>query len=172
METTPGGTASDESAPASGQSWALPLVLAVALAAAAFALIALRGRQGEPVAESKVTSAEVSWAPPLSPQAQSLSLEVDFGNGVRREFAALPWKEGMTVGDLLRAAGRVAPGLTFAHKGQGKMSFLTSIDGIANGAGDGRFWLYEVNGVSGEVSFEVQSLAAGDRVLWAFKHPE
>ena len=49
---------------------------------------------------------------------------------------------------------------------------LISLDGVGNGTADGRFWLYEVNGKPGEVSFAIQPVAAGDRVLWVFKRPE
>jgi hypothetical protein len=78
----------------------------------------------------------------------------------------------MTVADVLEAAASFRPGLKYTQQGSGELALLTSVDGVANGMPVGRFWLYEVNGRPGEVSFAVQRLNSGDRVLWAFKAPE
>ncbi len=105
-------------------------------------------------------------------QGPTASLAIDFGNGVKREFSAVSWKEGMTAGDLMKAASLLSPGLAYEVRGSGEMTLLTSLDGVANGAGDGRYWLYEINGRHAKVSFAVQPLVSGDRVLWVFKQPE
>lgn len=78
----------------------------------------------------------------------------------------------MTVGDLMREATAFRPGIEFTHSGEGEMSFLTSIEGVANEGPEGRSWVYDVGGRKAHVSYEVQPLAAGERVLWAFKRPE
>jgi hypothetical protein len=173
METAPFRTAGGQRpVDAPSRPWTLPLVLAVALGVTT-AIIVFRQKQGELPANGveSATSAE-HWTPPPEPQAQTVSLVIDFGNGVRREFTALPWREGMTVGDLMRAARQFRPGIAFTQQGEGKMALLTSLDGVANGAADGRFWMYEVDGRQAKVSFEVQPLAAGQRTLWAFKQRE
>jgi hypothetical protein len=114
----------------------------------------------------------VSYTEEPSPQGLTASLAIDFGNGAKREFTDMPWDERMTVGDLMRAASLRSPGLAYEVRGSGEMTLLTSLDGVANGEGNGRYWLYEVNGLPAQVSFAVQPLAAGDRVLWVFKRPE
>jgi hypothetical protein len=127
-------------------------------------------KQGPPAANAEASGA--AWTPAADPQADSVSLEIDFGNGAGREFATLPWSAGMTVADVLKQASRFRPGIVFSQQGVGEGAFLTSLDGVTGDAAIGRFWIYEINGKSGEVSFAVQPVAAGDRVLWAFKQPE
>ena len=97
------------------------------------------------------------------------SLAIDFGNGARREFAALPWSDGLTLGKLMREARDFRPGIRYTQRGEGDMAFLTALEGVANDKAAGRYWFYEVDGQRGEVSFEVQPLEAGAKVLWVFK---
>ena len=99
-------------------------------------------------------------------------MKIDFGNGVTHEIKNIRWLEGMNVESLMTLAARVSPGFQFEMSGSGEMTMLTSLDGVANGEGNGRYWLYSVNDKPGEVSFAVQPLAAGDRVLWKFSGPE
>jgi len=173
METAPSRTVGGQRpVDVPSRTWTLPLVLAMALGVT-IAIIVFRQKQGELPANGVEPAASAArWTPPPEPQVQTVSLVIDFGNGVRREFTALPWRAGMTVGDLMGAARQFHPGVVFTQQGEGKMALLTSLDGVANGAADGRFWIYEVDGRPGEVSFEVQPLTAGQRTLWAFKPPE
>jgi hypothetical protein len=151
----------------------LLLVLTVGLGVTAAILVKFRQEPRDYAAGSATSnqSAE-NWTPAPDPRSETVSLAIDFGNGARREFAALPWKDGMTVADLLKSATAFRPGLAFSQQGEGAQAFLTSLDGVAGRAEGSRFWLYEVNGEPGKVSFAIQRLAAGDRVLWAFKPPE
>ena len=151
--------------------WALPLVLAIAIAVSTLLLVVVREKSSKtPNIQSAAPSGD-AWTPPAPPQTETVSLAVDFGNGSRRSFD-LPWSAGMTVGELLRLASDVRPGVQFTQQGADKLAMLTSLDGVANGTAGGRFWLYEVNGEHAIVSFAVQPLAPGDRVLWVFKQPE
>ena len=156
----------------SGNPWTLPLVLAVALAATGWLLLSFRNGSLEGSQEAPAPAAGENLTAPPAPDEQTVGLEVDFGNGARREIAALPWREGMTVGDLMREAAAFRPGIESTRTGQGEMSFLTSLDGVANEGPAGRSWMYQVGGRRAQVSYEVQPLAAGDRVLWVFKRPE
>lgn len=171
MESHPPGTA----APDHGQSprtssWALPAVLAAAAALFAVLLFARPGVDGASTsnpADGGATTA--NWTPAPRPEGQTVSLTIDFGNGARREFDALPWTEGLTLGKLMRQAARFRPSLTYSQKGEGEMAFLTSLEGVANAGAGGRYWFYAVNDARGEVSFEIQPLQPDDRVLWVFK---
>jgi len=150
----------------------MPLVLVAAIALST--LLLLFGRPNTAVVPESgldVGASGKAWTPPASPAAETVSLAVDFDNGSRRSFD-FPWSAGMTVGDLLKLARDLRPGLQFTQQGADKLAMLTSLDGVENGVADGRYWLYEVNGKSGEMSFAVQPVAAGDRVLWVFKQPE
>jgi hypothetical protein len=147
------------------------LVLAVGLAAASWLLMSVRNDPDAPRAGAGAKEQAAAWTPPVA-AGETVALEIDFGNGARREFAALPHRDGMTVGDALRLARDFGPSLTFTHQGEGELSFLTSLDGVANQGPAGRFWLYQVDGEGADVSYEVQPLRAGQRVLWQFKEPE
>lgn len=167
METRDDSPPARESPLAGGNPWTLPLVLAAALALAVTLWV-----QFQHDAADNAAAAATGWSSPIDRQAESVSLAVDFGNGARRDFAALPWREGMTIEGLVKLAADFRPGVEYTQQGEGKLALLTSLDGVTNGTPADRFWLYEVNGEPGQVSFAVRELAAGDRVLWAFKASE
>jgi len=147
------------------------LVLAVGLAAASWLLMTVRSDPDAPRAAGAAKESPVAWAS-AAVAGETVALEIDFGNGARREYAALPHRDGMSVGDALRLARDFGPSLAFTTQGEGELSFLTSLDGVANQGPGGRFWLYQVDGHRADVSYEVQPLAAGQRVLWQFKEPD
>jgi hypothetical protein len=153
----------------------LPLLLAGVLAIAAAVLLAVRDVSPRDESANSVAAtaeAAASWTPAERPQGDTVSLEIDFGNGARRQFEAFPWSAEMTVGDLLRHARKFRPAIVFEHRGAGAKAFLTSLEGVANEGAGGRFWTYEVNGQAAQVGYDVQPLAPGDRVLWRFSRGE
>ncbi|MCC6492025.1 MAG: DUF4430 domain-containing protein [Pirellulales bacterium] len=156
--------------PAPGGRWAMPLVLFTALAIMTGLMLKFKPPAAIPPAGAD-RGAVVGWAP-APPDGPAVSLSIDFGNGARRDFSRLPWNEGMTVGSLMEAAAQFRPGIRLERRGEGAMTLLTSIDGVANQGPGGRSWIYSVNGQAGEVSCAVQPLATGDRVLWVFSAPE
>jgi uncharacterized protein DUF4430 len=98
-----------------------------------------------------------------------VSLVIDYGNGARRQFDALPWHQGMTVADLMQEARDFHPGITFRQRGAGKMAFLTSLDSIAGQtAGEAHQWQYQLNGKPGQQSFGSQIMSPGDHLLWIY----
>ena len=105
------------------------------------------------------------------PTAKTVELVVDYGDGVQKRFAALAFTDGMNVLDALQAAKRHAHGIDFEFAGKGEMAFLLSIDGQKNqGGGEtGKNWVFRLNQKLGHKSFAVQTLAAGDVVLWRFE---
>jgi hypothetical protein len=148
---------------------ALPLLLLIALAIASAALMAWRPEAKQASTGGPNFGAELgSWTPPPAADSLTFSLTIDYGNGERRQFDALPWSESMTVGTALRAAKEFRPGVDFTQQGQGAMALLTSLDGVANDSTVGRFWIYDVDGHPGEVSFEKQPVAAGQQVRWKY----
>lgn len=175
-EGTPADLAGDlPRSSAAPRGWSLPLVLAIALAAASWALVSSRMKRETPPAgphgpATSGSSASGAWtpSPPPDPAAQSVALTIDFGNGATRQFAALPWREGMTVGDALRAARQFPPGVDYEVRGEGAGAMLVSLEGAASEGAGGRYWLYTVDDRPGEVSFEVQPVAPGQRILWEF----
>ncbi len=156
-----------ESCCAASGGWRLPLLLCVVLAG-----LLLYGKN-QPVIEQPQDSSELgTWLPTPPPEGQTVGLTIDFGNGAKRNFDALPWREGMTLDDLMQMAKQFRPGIRFEQQGTGEMAFLTSLEGLANQGGGGNFWQFQINGIHGQQSFGSQRLAVGDRVLWTFGLPE
>jgi hypothetical protein len=152
----------------------LPLVLLVAVALVGGLLVAYRpaATPSGPHTPSTAGGEPANWTPSPRPAGETVSLTVDFGNGARREFT-LPWTEGMTVGELMERARDALPGIAFSQQGEGKMAFLTSLEGVANEQGaSGRYWLYSVDGQHAKVSFAEQPVDAGAAILWEFRRGE
>jgi hypothetical protein len=97
----------------------------------------------------------------------TVTLTVDYGDGVRKEFTAIPWKEKLTAFDALQAAAKHPRGIKFKHRGAGAATLVVTIDDLSNQAG-GNSWLYEVNGQLADRSCAVYELKAGDTLLWKF----
>jgi len=99
---------------------------------------------------------------------ETVVLSIDFGNGAKKEFAALPWQADMTVADLLEAAQNFQPSIQFTQIGTGERGFLNALDGLANEGAGGRNWLYQVDGQHAHVSFCLEKLEPGGHVLWVY----
>jgi hypothetical protein len=130
-----------------------------------------RGPDKEEIASSTTSHSNAShggWLPSARPSGQTVALTIDFGNGAKREFFALPWRNGMTVADLMDEARHFRPPITYTQKGIGAQAFLTSLEGVAHQTSQGNFWFYEINGKRGIRSFGIQPLLSSDRVLWIF----
>ena len=147
------------------EGWAFPALLAVVLLIAA--VVAVRGKR-----EISQQSSDEGWTPSPAAQGETVSLEIDFGNGVQQRFEALLWQPEMTVAELLQAASKFRPGITFTQQGKGKNGFLTALQGLANEEAGGRYWTYQVDGKHGQVSFCLQKLSPGQHVLWKFAAKE
>ena len=97
----------------------------------------------------------------------TVKLVFDYGDGVQKQFATLPWTKEMTVLGALEAAAKHPRGIKFSHQGKDETVLVTAIDDQKN-EGRGRNWLYEVNGKLGDRSCAVMPLKSGDSVLWRF----
>ncbi len=98
---------------------------------------------------------------------KTVALVIDYADGVQKHFPQVRWKDGMTVMDLLEAAGKHPRGIRFEYRGRDATAFLLQIDDLKN-EGRGRNWVYRVNGKLADRSFAVQKLEARDRVVWEF----
>jgi hypothetical protein len=143
--------------------WKLPLLLAIVLLAMLF------WRQGQPVVDSNPNLATgEAWTPSDPSTGEVVKLEIDFGNGARRSFDSLPWKDEMTVEDVMLAARDFKPGISYSQIGEGAKGFLTELEGLKNEGFSGRNWQYDVAGSAGTRSFCLETVNAGDLVRWTF----
>ncbi len=150
----------DDATPESGKPWLLPALLAGVLVL----IVVLRLGFGLSSPEERPGGQS---AGPASDPAATVSLVIDYGDGRREEYPAVPWQDGLTV-DLAMGLARQGAGepLQFRYTGSGETGFLTSIGGVENEGVGGRNWQYEVNGERAQVGFCVQPLEPGDGVLW------
>ncbi len=116
----------------------------------------------------EVQPGEVQWTPSEQPAGEVVRLEIDFGNGAKRQFEALPWRADMPVEDVMLAAREFRPGIRYVQIGEGAGGFLTELEGLKNEGASGRNWRYEVAGSPGSMSFCLQKVAAGELVRWRF----
>lgn len=143
--------------------WKLPLLLAIVL------LVMLFWRQGQPIVDSTPNRATgEAWTPSPAVTGEVVKLEIDFGNGARRSFDSLPWKDGMTVEDVMLAARDFKPGISYSQIGKGAKGFLTELEGLKNEGFSGRNWQYDVAGSAGTRSFCLETVNAGELVRWTF----
>lgn len=113
-------------------------------------------------------------------RAFTVSLTVDYGDGVRKVFHSLAWKHEMTVLDALRQADEHARGIELDFSGDGATAFIKRIDDLANGKdlpgdkGKG-YWQFRVNGEKSKRGAGSMVLQAADEVVWYFgpsDHPK
>ncbi len=97
----------------------------------------------------------------------SITIAIDSGDGQPLREVFIDIRDGMTVIDAMRRA-KAAGSIEFAAQGRGEGSFVTQINGVANGGADGRNWLFDINGAEAQVGAGAIELKGGDRVLWRF----
>ncbi|MGD9636867.1 MAG: DUF4430 domain-containing protein [Pirellulales bacterium] len=155
----------DHESAARGAWWRLPLLFILVLVA----IIVVRTSR-QPVRDSR--QGDSRRADAVTVEGKTVALAIDFSDGRRREFDAVPWHPGMTVDDLMTAASRNPEGIRYTVSGDGQLTLLGSIDGVANQLGGGRNWIYRVNDKLADRSLAIYELKPGDRVLWTFSENE
>lgn len=105
--------------------------------------------------------------PATRPTGPAVTLVVDFDDGLEKHYR-LPWRESMTVLDALEAASRRQRGIDVDIRGRGAMAMVTAIDGLPNEGGEGRNWIYRVNGQLADKGCGVYETKAEDVIIWSF----
>ena len=95
------------------------------------------------------------------------TLVIDFGDGFEKRYTQLKTEESGTVESMLKQASRHPRGIKFESSGSGATAFLRSIDGVKN-EGQGRNWVFRINGDLGVSSMGRAKVKAGDVVRWTF----
>jgi len=151
------------------------IALQMALTWAALGLIACGCRERTPAPPNQDSKANQdglrnSQASTTAPE-RTVGLVIDYGDGGQKRFAAIPWREGMTVLDVLEAAQHHPHGITFAVRGRGEAALLTKLDDLANeeGAAGARNWLFYVNDRLADKSLGAATVKSGDTILWKFE---
>jgi Domain of unknown function (DUF4430) len=102
---------------------------------------------------------------------QVVQLVIDYGDGAQKRFSAIPWRDGMTVLDVLQSAQQRPHGVTLTVRGSGEAALLTKLDDQANeeGAAGARNWLFYVNDHLADKSLGAATVKSGDTILWKFE---
>jgi hypothetical protein len=107
-----------------------------------------------------------------SQSPQTVTLTVDYEDGIQKHFV-LPFKQNMTVFDLLNAAQNSGHGLKYDYKGAGgppQNFFLTQIDDVKNqgGGSSAHNWSFWINDIYSNKGFGACAIGPSDKVLWKF----
>lgn len=104
------------------------------------------------------------------PEAATVRLVVDYGDGVEKHFTRIAWKPEMTVLDAMEQAKRSKRGITFDYRGRGETAFIMKIDDLKNEGGgrDSGNWSFSVNNELAEKSFGIYEPKKGDVIVWKF----
>lgn len=105
----------------------------------------------------------------MASAAEHYQLIVDYGDNSQKHFTELPWRDGLTVLEATKIAQKHPRGIQAKSRSSGSTAFLTQIDDVSNEGGDGRNWVFRVNGELGDRSCGVYKVNAGDTVLWRFQ---
>jgi hypothetical protein len=102
---------------------------------------------------------------------QVVQLVIDYGDGAQKRFSAIPWRDGMTVLDVLQSTQQRPHGVAFTVRGSGEAALLTKLDDQANeeGAAGARNWLFYVNDHLADKSLGAATVKSGDTILWKFE---
>lgn len=120
------------------------------------------------VSAAVLMSAVCAPAAHSAPATDTVKLVIDYGDGAELHLPSLPWREGITAFDVLSLAQKHPHGVKFRHRGSGAHAKVEQIGDLTN-QGDGKNWIYSVNGKQGEVSSGIHTLKRGDAVLWKFQ---
>ncbi len=118
---------------------------------------------------AKQTAPVAGQNPPAAEATKTIQLVIDYGDGVRKSFAALPWHEKMTIRGVLDEARAHSHGISYVARGSGEEAMLTKLDDLENQLGEkAKDWTYDVNDRQGDKSFDAWEVRPGDVILWKF----
>lgn len=104
-----------------------------------------------------------------APPPQTVTVVIDYGDGMQKHFTAIAWQADMTVEAAMVQAGDHPRGIKYEVRGKGPTALLTKIDDVENEGGGQRNWIYRINDQPGDRSFAIAKLQVGDTVLWSFE---
>src|SRR5436190_24218213 len=80
------------------------------------------------LAYATAISQQANADPPKEPEAakDTVKLVIDYGDGVQKVFASIPWTKETTVMDALETASKHPRGIKFTHQGKGEAVLVTS----------------------------------------------
>jgi Domain of unknown function (DUF4430) len=101
---------------------------------------------------------------------RTVELVIDYGDGVQKRLAHIPWRDHLTALDVLTAAQNHPHGITFVARGAGPTAFVTRLDDLENqgGSPDAKNWVFRINDRLVDEGCGVAEVRPGDVILWKF----
>ncbi|WP_425400981.1 DUF4430 domain-containing protein [Aeoliella sp.] len=150
-----------ETAPSNKQSWLFAAILVGVLAV----VLVVNHFMQQSVTDVQTDHATQPAGPVIDP-ADGVTLLTEGEPNL--PTVTVVYSDGMVVLDALVAAEQANERWSFTYQGEGDSALLIRLAGLENEGGEGRNWLYEVNGELAQMSLGVQPVRPGDRILWKF----
>ena len=106
--------------------------------------------------------------PLLADNTQTIALEFEYGNGFSKHFKSIGISQGDTVLDAMKTMQKHPHKILFKSRGNGEFVFIYEIDLIKN-QGNGKNWMFYVNGRRAKVGVGAYKLKANDHVVWKYE---
>ena len=104
----------------------------------------------------------------IATNQQTVILQFDYGNGFSKQYKTLSLSSGDTVLDAMKTMQKHPQKIPFKTRGSGELTFITEIDLIRN-EGNGKNWVFYVNGQRANVGVGSYKLQANDRIVWKYE---
>lgn len=121
------------------------------------------------VVTAQETAVEKSSVEAETADLPTVTLRIDYGNDFEKVYAAIPWREKLTIADLMQHSSQHPQPTKFQTRGSGATAFLTAIDGIENEGYGKKCWIFYLNGKKGDASYATVQLSSSDSVLWRYQ---
>ena len=100
--------------------------------------------------------------------ADNIDLVIRFDNNFEKHYSKIRYTKEMTVLNAMQQMRKHPQATPFKVRGKGTSTFLFEIDSIAN-QGNGKNWIYYVNGERATVGIGAKILKPHDHILWKFE---
>ena len=99
---------------------------------------------------------------------QTVILQFDYGNGFSKQYKTISLSRGDTVLDAMKSMQKHPQKIPFKTRGSGELTFIFEIDMIRN-EGNGKNWMFYVNGQRANVGVGAYKLQANDLIAWKYE---
>lgn len=100
--------------------------------------------------------------------ADHIDLVIQFDNDFEKHYSKIRYTQEMTVLNAMQQMQKHPRATPFKVRGKGTSTFLFEIDSIAN-QGNGKNWIYYVNGKRATVGIGAKKLNPRDHILWKYE---
>ena len=100
--------------------------------------------------------------------ADHIDLVIQFDNDFEKHYSKIRYTKEMTVLNAMQQMLKHPQATPFKVRGKGASAFLFEIDSVTN-QGNGKNWIYYVNGKRATVGIGARILKPRDHILWKYE---